>query len=133
MKQSLKGQVRKNKMDKVLVVDDDESFLNLICLVLSEKFLIRTARNCGEAMEVLKEGNFDALILDVSLTDYSGYYLAEQVRKIDTKIPIAFLTNYDSEVTRENAVSVGACLWEKSSMASDPKILLEEVNILINV
>lgn len=118
-------------MERVLIVDDDESFLSFVSLVLNKDFKLITAKNYNEAIEILDKEEFDALILDVSLPGYTGYYLAEQIRKEDTQIPIAFLTNYDAEVTRENAVAVDALLWQKASIATNPNTLIEKVRSLI--
>lgn len=118
-------------MDRILVVDDDESFLKFVELVLGKEFELTMAKEYNEAMEVMEKQNFEALILDVSLPGYTGYYLAEQVRKVNKNVPIAFLTNYDAEVTRENAVAVGALLWQKASIAAEPKALIDKIKGLI--
>lgn len=119
-------------MSRVLVVDDDVSFLGLMVLALRMNYIVDTAKSFSEALAMVDTAKYDALILDVSLPDYTGYYLAEKIRKNHPDIPIAFLTNYDGDVTKENADLVDAVFWYKPDVASNPVTLAQHVHNLIH-
>lgn len=105
-------------MDKILLVDDDPDFLGLIQSILKSEFDVQTAKSAIDGLALVKTEEYSAIILDVSLPDYTGYYLGKLIRKDHPNLPIAFLTNYDGDITRENATDVGAELWKKSDVVS---------------
>lgn len=84
-------------MKHILFVEDDLSLINgLSFAIKKEGYKISIARTKKEASELLKNNNFDLLILDVSLPDGSGYDICKEVRKSST-VPIVFLTAKDEE------------------------------------
>jgi CheY-like chemotaxis protein len=119
-------------MKKVLIVDDSESFLELVELMLKDDFDLSFAKSSTEAIGLVRNGSFDGIILDMSLPDYTGYYLGEKIRKSLPNVPIAILTNYNGEISRENADIIRAKFWYKPNVAIDKKVLVENVKKLVN-
>lgn len=119
-------------MSKILVVDDSQSFLDLVEILLKGSFELSFARSAIEAINMVKSNSYDALILDMSLPDYTGYYLGEKIRKERPDIPIAFLTNYDGETSRETADILNAKFWYKPNVVASNGVLLESVKNLLN-
>lgn len=77
---------------KVLVVDDENSLLNLIRLTLEiEGYQVLVATNGVEALEQWNQQP-DMIILDVMLPDIDGYQLLREFREKDSDIPIIMLT-----------------------------------------
>lgn len=118
-------------MKKILIVDDSQSFLDLAEMMLSEKYELEFATSAIEAINMAKSYVYDAAILDVALPDYTGYYLGEQLKKLHPNIRLAFLTNYDGDVTRENACILNAKFWYKPNIIIDKTIFLEHVRDLV--
>ncbi len=107
-------------MKKILIVDDDKNFLELMKILLIKTFEITTASTAKDALELIDKNYFDGIILDISLPDYTGYYVAKIIRTTKPNLPIAFLTNYNGEVTKENAKEVNAKFWFKPDMVANP-------------
>ncbi|MDK8183748.1 response regulator transcription factor [Paenibacillus sp. UMB4589-SE434] len=77
----------------ILVVDDEESILNLIRLNLEiEGYEVLTAVNGQEAISIWDKQKPDMIILDVMLPDTDGYTLLRGFRGNDPDIPIILLT-----------------------------------------
>lgn len=119
----------------LLVVDDNEDTLRLINLVVTNKYKdirIFTALTSKEAINLFNAEPFDAVVLDVSLPDITGAYLGDVIKKSCPNIPMAFLTNYNGEVTKENAESIGADFWYKPDLFKDINNLSDKIHSLVN-
>src|SRR5690625_975814 len=82
-------------MIRVLYVED-EAALALIVRdsLISHGFEVIHKRNGMEALNAFKKKNndFDVILLDIMMPIMDGFSLAQQIRKIDVKTPILFLT-----------------------------------------
>lgn len=56
----------------VLVVEDDDDLRGLLHEVLTKRYSITPAATLKEASKVLAQERFDALVLDIQLTDGNG-------------------------------------------------------------
>ncbi|MGQ9837507.1 MAG: response regulator [Cyanobacteriota bacterium] len=68
-------------MPKVLVVDDNRTYLEAISSLLSENGLeVSTAMDGVEAMDVIREQNPDLVVLDVVMPRMNGYEVCREVK-----------------------------------------------------
>lgn len=82
---------------RILVVDDDEIFRNLVKKVLlDENYEVITAENGLKGFEVIERenGNIDLAILDVNMPEMDGFELLSKIRsdKRFAHIPVLMLT-----------------------------------------
>lgn len=92
----------------VLVVEDDESILDLIEIYLeNENYIIKKATCSEEAIRYIKEEEFDLAILDIMLPDKDGYYLCKKIRE-SFNYPIIMLTSKDDESSKIKGLTFGA-------------------------
>lgn len=71
-----------NNIKRILIVDDDLRQRNSLMELLGEKDVVMTTVSTGaEAIEQLKVHHFDCIILDLGLSDITGFDL---LKKIDT-------------------------------------------------
>lgn len=92
----------------VLVVEDDESILDLIEIYLEiENYIIKKATCSEEAIRYIKEEEFDLAILDIMLPDKDGYYLCKKIRE-SFNYPIIMLTSKDDESSKIKGLTFGA-------------------------
>lgn len=92
----------------VLVVEDDESILDLIEIYLeNENYIIKKATCSEEAIRYIKEEEFDLAILDIMLSDKDGYYLCKKIRE-SFNYPIIMLTSKDDESSKIKGLTFGA-------------------------
>lgn len=93
----------------LLYVEDDESlsFVTRDNLELAG-YRITYCENGKQAMEVIKQNDFDLCIFDVMLPDVDGFTIAEELRKFNTQVPILFLTAKSMKEDRIRGLKLGA-------------------------
>lgn len=82
-----------SKPMKILLAED-ESSLGLIVKesLESRDFLVEWCENGEEALSKYQEFRPDVLVLDVMMPKKDGFTLAKEIRKMDRRTPIIFLT-----------------------------------------
>lgn len=92
----------------VLVVEDDESILDLIEIYLeNENYIIKRATSSEQALKYIKEKEFDLAILDIMLPGENGYYICAKIRE-SYNYPIIMLTAKDDELSKIKGLTFGA-------------------------
>jgi len=95
-------------MTKILIVEDEESVLDPLELLLTkEGFSIDTARDGREALEKFAKTNPDLILLDLMLPEISGTEVCRQIR-VKSQVPIIMLTAKDTEVDKVVGLELGA-------------------------
>ncbi len=103
----------------ILVVDDEELVRNLVVTVLSKLgHSCVTASDGVEALNKLRENNFDAVITDIEMPNMDGIILTREISKHHPSIPVMVMTTYDEEEAIGNAISVGAREFIKKPFSS---------------
>lgn len=93
-----------NKMDtgkkrRILLLEDDNGLIDGLCYSLKKnEYEVETARSVQEAKAFLAKGQYDLLLLDVTLPDGTGFEVCEMVRGQGNQVPIIFLTASDEEM-----------------------------------
>jgi two-component system, OmpR family, response regulator len=81
------------KQRSILLAEDDDNLGQLLQTFLKAKgYQVELARNGKHAYEKYTDGHFDFCIFDVMMPEMDGFTLAKEVRLIDPKVPILFLT-----------------------------------------
>jgi DNA-binding NtrC family response regulator len=82
---------------RVLVVDDDED----VCLYLKrflteEGFGVETLMHAPDALEFVREGRHQIILLDIRMPDMDGVTLLRKLRAIDSDVCVIVMTAYPS-------------------------------------
>ncbi|MBX7093230.1 MAG: response regulator transcription factor [Flavobacteriales bacterium] len=94
---------------KILLVEDEESLLNVIRMNLElEQYHVDTCSDGELALKMAKEGNYDLILLDVMLPKMDGFEICTQLRKTGNVSPILFLTARGTSEDRINGLKRGA-------------------------
>lgn len=94
-------------MKRLFLVEDDLSLIGgLSFAVKKQGYEIEVARTALEADSLWAKGEYDLVILDVSLPDGSGFDLCRKIRRI-SKVPILFLTAADEETDIIMGLDIG--------------------------
>lgn len=94
-------------MKHIFFVEDDLSLISGLSFAIKKLgYEIDIARTSLEATVLWEKGNYDLVILDVSLPDGSGYDLCKKIRKT-SKTPIMFLTAADEETNIIMGLDIG--------------------------
>jgi DNA-binding NtrC family response regulator len=93
----------------VLVVDDDEQIQAFLAEALGgQGYGVTTCCSAEDALDVLRAGRLDLVLLDVRLPGISGLVAIEAILKIDPHLPIIVMTGYGSRDGALEAVRRGA-------------------------
>jgi DNA-binding NtrC family response regulator len=82
---------------KILIVDDEVPFLNLL-----KRYLELWGHECASAvsgqtaMEALRDGTYDLVLLDIFLPDVKGYDLIPIIRRHLPNIDVITMTGYNT-------------------------------------
>lgn len=94
---------------QLLIVDDDQSFCQIIKDYLNSQGFDITAVHDGIAMkQYLSDHTVDLIILDVMLPGENGFSLARQLRADNHQQPIIILSAAADEVDRVVGLEIGA-------------------------
>ena len=90
----------------VLLVDDEEEIRILIAQVLEKKGMkVRSSGAPAEALEILKEEEFDCLLLDIQLPGrLSGYDVLQAARRRNSEIKVVIMTGKQEDAALRKAV-----------------------------
>ena len=87
-------------MNNYLVVDDDETTLKIICLMIKDiepKAVIKTARNSKEGLIICQHNKFNRIFTDYSMPGYTGNILIKAIREeCDTQLLLLLDTKSNS-------------------------------------
>jgi two-component system, OmpR family, response regulator len=93
----------------ILLAEDDENLGKLLQTYLKSKgFEVDLVRNGKSAFERFNEQQFDFCIFDVMMPIMDGFTLAKEVRNIDKKTPILFLTAKTMKEDKLEGFAIGA-------------------------
>ncbi len=96
-------------MAKILIVDDEQSYRQLLSLVFEgDGHSIRTAKNGKEALELLNEDPADVVISDVRMPDMDGIALLREAREVLPDIGVVLMTAFATVDTARDAFILGA-------------------------
>jgi two-component system OmpR family response regulator len=93
---------------RILVVDDEESILNLIGMTLRyQSFSVETAQTGREAISAVAKFHPELVILDVMLPDMDGFEVARRLGSQQSRVPILFLTALGSTEDKVQGLTLG--------------------------
>jgi DNA-binding response OmpR family regulator len=96
-------------MPRVLVVDDEPDFIELLREFLTAKgYEVIAASNGEEALRKVKEDRPHLILLDVRMPKMNGLEVLKQVREIDHEVGVIMVTAVNEEETGRQALKLGA-------------------------
>jgi two-component system response regulator GlrR len=102
------GQGR-DKMNKIMVVDDDQTILKVIRSNLEHHdFQVLTAMDPKNALDKMNGEAFDLALVDLMLNGESGLDLMENLHRLNPEMPIIILTGYGTIESAVEAMKKGA-------------------------
>ncbi len=96
-------------MSNLLIVDDEQSYRQLLTLVFEgDGHHIRTAMNGREAIEMLQIEPAEVIITDVRMPDMNGIELLRNAREFAPDIGVVLMTAFATVETAREAFKLGA-------------------------
>ncbi|WP_099607782.1 response regulator transcription factor [Vibrio coralliilyticus] len=102
------GQILSGNEPSILLVEDDRHLNQQLTSLLHDSRYQVTNLDCGaEALNCLKQSNFDLIILDINLPEVDGFGLLNFIR-FHSNTPVIMLTAYGAEEHRIRGLRYGA-------------------------
>ena len=96
-------------MTRVLVVEDEDNIATLLRDDLKiEGYEAEIVSDGEQALAIVKEKDFDLILLDIMLPGIDGYEICRQLRRDETSIPIIMLTAKGQEAEKVLGLELGA-------------------------
>lgn len=96
-------------MGRLLVIDDERNVRFSISEVFSESEIeVQSAENSTQGMQIIADWNPDVILLDLRLGNESGLNVFQQIREIDAKALVIFMTGFGTAEIAIQAMKQGA-------------------------
>lgn len=90
---------------KILWADDEIDLLKPHILFLNEKgYEVESAKSADEALDAVKQQNFDLLFLDENMPGQTGLEVLPQIKNIKPDLPVVMITKSEEEFLMEDAI-----------------------------
>ncbi|MCF6240457.1 MAG: response regulator [Bacteroidales bacterium] len=119
-------------MKKILVIEDSETMLKLINVLLKkEGFEVFEARNGWEGLEKANEQLPDLIVSDIIMPGLDGFNLLKQLKKypLINKIPLIFLSGKDDVLSIDEGINLGASAFLTKPL--DAEKFIKTINRMI--
>src|SRR3989440_5103374 len=98
-----------NRKTRLLVVDDDSLLRKLVTEQLSRSdFAATPAASARECLQLLREADYDVVLLDIMMPDMSGLEALREIRRLEDPPEVVMLTADTSLATGVEAMRQGA-------------------------
>lgn len=112
--------------EKVLLVDDEKSFLETLAEQMRSKDMdVATAMSYEAALNMIKTENFNAIVLSLMEPENEGFEAVKAVKKISEKTDIILLTGHATVEKGIKAMKLGAL--DLLSKSTDIRIMTEKI------
>jgi FixJ family two-component response regulator len=92
----------------IAVVDDEQAMLKAIeRLLTAHGFATRVFASAEAFLDSGADKDAVCLVLDIHLGGMSGIELRRQLKAVDSKLPVIFITAVDDEATQSETTQVG--------------------------
>ncbi len=93
----------------ILVVDDDIGHrLMLEALLGKWGYQVQSAANGVQAVEKIKEGPFDVVLMDIRMPDMDGITALKEIKNYNPAVPVVLMTAYSAVESAVEALKSGA-------------------------
>jgi DNA-binding NtrC family response regulator len=95
--------------EKVLIVDDDKTFLSILSERMRNRDMdVTTTASPVEALRIVERESFDAIILDLMMPEMGGLEAFKRIKEKNPELQVIFLTGHPSVSTGVDAMKLGA-------------------------
>ena len=98
-KEKTKPIPEEKRKSTILVIEDEEEVRNLLADILIENgHQVETASDGKQGIDIFKKKDFDLVFTDLGMPGTSGWEVAETVKSINERIPVAIITGWNVEL-----------------------------------
>lgn len=95
---------------RILIVDDDPQVRDLLTQLIARKFKaqVSSVSDGNQALELLRTGGFDLVLLDIKMPGLSGIDVIRLAGKSFPATKFIVVSAYDSQEVADEAIKAGA-------------------------
>ncbi len=94
---------------RVLLVDDEEAFVNVLAKRLGRRNVnVTTALNGTEALQKMRHKDFDVAVLDLKMKGMDGIEVLKIFQKMAPDLTVIMLTGHGCQISAREGLSHGA-------------------------
>ena len=106
-----KPALKKHLKVRILVIEDEKEIRELLTDILTmNQFEVDVASNGSEGVTLFKEKKFDLVFTDLGMPGMSGWQVAQEIKKIDNRTPVALITGWQVKAGAEEMKEKGVDL-----------------------
>lgn len=125
------GHVKGRTMKRILIVDDHDVVREGVKRILNERpgaSVFGEARAAPDALRLVREQDWDVVVLDLSLGGRSGLELLKELKQIRPRLPVLILSMHSEEQYAHRAFKAGAAGYvTKDSSAAELAVAVNKV------
>ncbi|MCL2630433.1 MAG: response regulator transcription factor [Firmicutes bacterium] len=117
-------------MYKILIVDDEPNIRDIVAKYGEfEGYSVTGAQNGMEAVELVKNGKYDIVLMDVMMPELDGFSAVRKIRQF-SQIPVIMLSARTEEYDKIHGFEIGADDYVTKPFS--PKELMLRVNAILS-
>lgn len=94
-------------MKRILVAEDNDSNFVLMSYILRKTYEFERARNGQEAVEMVDDGHYDIVLMDVKMPVMDGLEATRLIKRKHPELPVVALTANAFDSDRQLAMEAG--------------------------
>lgn len=111
---------------KILVVDDEQDYCDVLKMILEGKgYAVETSNNGKEALGCMEKNNFDIVVSDLNMPVMDGFELLKEIKSKGYDCEVIMLTAFGTIEKAVETMKAGAFTYV--TKGSDPEELLIEI------
>jgi DNA-binding response OmpR family regulator len=95
-----------NNNNRILIVDDEVGITTIYTLGLQDNgFKVDAFNDPLQALSDFKSDIYSLVLIDYKMPKMNGFELYQEIRKVDTKVKVCFITAFDviMEISKKNS------------------------------
>lgn len=123
----------KDRRKKIVVLDDNEIFAALIAAAMEEHCCVRVGHNGLQGIAYFLEGGVDAVVTDISMPDFDGMQMIEEMNRNPAlrHIPVLVVTaSHFNRISRDSVARYPQVMRMLNKQESVGKIAAEVLDVL---
>ncbi|OGQ91996.1 MAG: two-component system response regulator [Desulfobacula sp. RIFOXYA12_FULL_46_16] len=103
------GNNKEKKTIRLLLVDDEKGFLDVLSNRLSRRLIHPVKAYSGtQAIQILRKQDFDVVVLDLKMEDMDGIEVLKVIKRMVPDLPVILLTGHGSQTAAKEGILSGA-------------------------
>lgn len=100
---------KKELVMNILIIEDDQLVARSIAMAIKDEgHFCDISNTAEEGLNAVREGDYDAIILDINLPDGDGFQLAKTIRRLNLPVPVLVVSGRASVTDKVVALRSGA-------------------------